>query len=62
MKCIFIYNPASGRGQIVNQVDTIIKRLAEVYDTVDTYPSKSSRDITEVTIKACQEYDAIIFS
>lgn len=62
MKCIFIYNPVSGRGQIVNQVKTIVKRLAEVYDIVDTYPSKSSNDITEATIKACQEYDAIIFA
>ena len=62
MKCIFIYNPASGRGQIVNQANYIAKRLREVYDVVDVYPSKSSRDITEVTIKACEEYDAIIFS
>lgn len=62
MKCIFIYNPVSGRGQILNWVEYITKTLATVYDVVDVYPSKSSRDITEVTIKACEEYDAIIFS
>ena len=39
MKCIFIYNPASGRGQIVNQANYIAKRLREVYDVVDVYPS-----------------------
>jgi diacylglycerol kinase (ATP) len=62
MKCIFIYNPASGRGQIMNHIEQISNALATVYDVVDTYASKSSKDVTAATIKACSEYDAIIFS
>lgn len=62
MKCIFIYNPESGRGKIRNKLDYVIKELMKVYDKVDVHRSKSAEDITDTVKEASAEYDAIIFS
>lgn len=62
MKCIFIYNPVSGKGKIFKYLSYIEKRLHEVYDIVDLYASKSSQDVYDKVQEASTIYDAIIFS
>lgn len=62
MKCIFIYNPISGRGKIFRYLSYIESRLHEVYETVDLYASKSASDVINKVQEASTIYDAIIFS
>lgn len=62
MKCIFIYNPISGRGKILKYLDIIKMSLMKVYDEVVLYESKSAEDIKNKAYQSCFDYDAIIFS
>lgn len=62
MKCIFIYNPNSGRGSILKKLDYIKKRLEEKYSEVVIYPTKSQADTKAIAKDSCERYDAIIFS
>lgn len=62
MRCIFIYNPISGRGKVFRYLEYIEKTLKKKFDEVVVYESKSSSDIKEVAEKSCQEFDAIVFS
>lgn len=62
MKCIFIYNPNSGKGRIINQLDYIKNELKRKYGEVDIYPTKSQEDTIETAKRSCHLYDAIVFS
>ena len=43
-KCLFLYNPMSGREDIVNNLDYIINRLYTKFKVVDVHPSTSKND------------------
>ncbi|MCK9470865.1 MAG: YegS/Rv2252/BmrU family lipid kinase [Bacilli bacterium] len=62
MKCIFLYNPKSGKGKILSKIDYIKKTLLTKFDEVVLHETKSAEDIIETSKKACGIYDAIIFS
>lgn len=62
MRCIFIYNPESGRGKILKKLDYITSKLKKVYEIVDLHESKSAEDIIDTVKNASTIYDAIIFS
>lgn len=62
MRCIVIYNPNSGRGNLLKKMPYVKETLETKYDEVVIYPTKSSLDTIEIAKKSCQEYDAIIFS
>lgn len=62
MKCVFIYNPKSGRGKILKKLDYIVSTLKQKFELVDVYESKSANDVTEKVKEFAKEYDAIIFS
>ena len=62
MRCVFIYNPVSGRGKIVKKLSYIVSRLQEKYDTVDVYATKEKGDMERAARDAAGKYDAIIFS
>lgn len=62
MKCIFIYNPKSGRGKIVKKLDYIKKRLLKKYETVDVYATKAAGDLTLKVREVADNYDCIVFS
>lgn len=62
MKCVFIYNPKSGRGKVLKKIDLISSTLKQKFDVVDLYESKSSSDVTEKVKEFAKEYDAIIFA
>ena len=62
MKCIFLYNPKSGKGKILPKVDYIKKTLETKFDEVVLHETKSAEDVKEVSRKACGVYDAIVFS
>lgn len=62
MKCLFIYNPHSGKGKIAKHLDYIVKRLHEKFEVVETYQTKSSEDTINVARESCGKYDALVFS
>ena len=62
MKCIFLYNPKSGKGKILTKVQYIKNVLLSKFAQVDLYETKSALDTIETSKKACGVYDAIIFS
>jgi len=62
MKCIFIYNPNSGKGRIAKKLAYIQKRLRTQYEVVDVYATKAKGDLTEKVKEVADLYDLIIFS
>lgn len=62
MKCIFIYNPVSGKGKIAKKLDYIVNGLKEKYDEVDVYATKCAGDMSRVSREAVGVYDAIVFA
>ncbi len=62
MKCIFIYNPNSGRGKILKFLEYIKNELSKKYDVVDFYQTKSQADTIQISKDSCSKYDVIIFS
>lgn len=62
MKCLFAYNPISGKGKIKKKLDYIVDRLCEKYDEVEVYETKQAGDISLLASNVALEYDAFIFS
>ena len=63
MKCIFLYNPNSGKGKIAKKLSYIKKRLCTKYDEVTVYAASGARDLEEkVRESADAGYDAVIFA
>lgn len=62
MRCIYLYNPKSGNGKILSKLNYIKNTLEKKYSEVVLYQTKSSEDTIETAKRACNEFDAIIFS
>lgn len=62
MKCLFMYNPNSGKGRIVKHLKYIESKLKEKYDIVHMYQTTSSEDTIRAANDACGVYDALVFS
>lgn len=62
MKCIFLYNPNSGRGTIGKKLRYIKRKLASKYDTVDLYQTETAQDLERAVGESVGKYDAIVFS
>lgn len=62
MKCIFIYNPKSGKGKVKKWLGFIKEQLETKFDQVDIYETKSQEDTINAARAACGKYDALIFS
>lgn len=62
MKCIFIYNPNSGKGKIAKKLDYIKNELYKKYDYVEIHSTVSRQDLIDTAKDSCNKYDAIIFS
>ena len=62
MKCVFIYNPVSGKGKIEKKLNYIIKKLKEKYNEVEVRATQAPGDMTRFAQEAIGQVDAIIFS
>lgn len=62
MKCIFIYNPNSGKRKVKKKIGYIEERLKTRYNEVVIYETKSQQDLIDTAERACDIYDAIFFS
>ena len=62
MKCLFVYNPVSGRGRIAKKLPYILRTLGEKYGTVDAYATVRPGDMTAAVRAGAEKYDAVVFS
>lgn len=63
MKCLFIYNPLSGKNKkLMKKMDYIQKKLKEKYEVVDIVPTEYSGHAIDLAREACGKYDALLFS
>ena len=63
MKCLFIYNPISGKNKkLMKKMDYIEKKLREKYDVVDIVPTQYAGHTVKLAKEACGKYDSLIFS
>ncbi len=62
MKCLFLYNPVSGKGVIKQKLCYIENALLTRYESVEIYPTKSAEDLEEQIKKRGKSFDAVIFS
>lgn len=62
MKCLFLYNPNSGKGMIGRKLSYIERRLKNRYSIVDLHETKSAKDLEQCVREGAKTYDAIIFS
>ena len=62
MKCLFLYNPNSGKGKIQKKLPLIERMLKTRYDEVTLYATKSAEDLQRKAAEGAAEYDAVVFS
>lgn len=62
MKCVFIYNPVSGKGKIAQKLAYIKKKLSQRYDEVEILATQGPGDMTRLARESIGKTDAIIFS
>ena len=62
MRCLFLYNPVSGRGKVARKADSIVRALQGKYEIVDVYETKNAGDMEQVVRERAENYDALIFS
>lgn len=62
MKCMFLYNPNSGKGNIKKQLPLIERTLKTRYEEVTLYATKSGEDLERKAAEGAASYDAVVFS
>ena len=55
MRCAFIYNPNSGKGYIINKIDTVVNRLKERYDEVVLMPTQYACHAKKIVHDICEQ-------
>ena len=62
MKCVYIYNPTSGKQKNGKNTNYIISKLKTKFDVVDVMPTKKRGDAKEFAFAACGKYDVLVVS
>lgn len=62
MRCLFLYNPNSGRGKIQKKLPLIERMLKSCYDEVELYATKSAEDLQNKAAEGAESCDAVVFS
>ncbi len=63
MKCLFIYNPISGKNKkLMKKLDYIKEKLEEKYEVVDIVPTEYAGHAIKLASEACGKYDSLLFS
>ena len=60
MKCVYIFNPKSGKQKHVKMQDYIVKKLLDKFEIVDIRPTKKRGDAQIFANEACGVYDVIV--
>ena len=62
MKCLFVYNPVSGRGKTGKRLQKIVHALRERYGDVCVAATHAQGDMTRIVRESAPLFDAIVFS
>lgn len=62
MKCLFLYNPNSGKGKIQKKLPLVERILKTRYGEVELYATKSAEDLQRKAAEGAAECDAVVFS
>lgn len=62
MKCLFVYNPVSGRGKTAKRLKKIVRALRERYGDVCVCASRERGDMTRIIRAQAHLFDAVVFS
>lgn len=62
MKCLFVYNPVSGRGRTGKRLSKIVRALRERYGDVCVAATSERGDMTRIVRASAPLFDAIVFS
>lgn len=62
MKCLFIYNPNSGKSKLLKRISYIKQELEKIYDEVDYKPTEYKGHAQEIAKDSCGKYDYLIIS
>lgn len=62
MKCIYIYNPHSGKGKRKKKIQYIIENLKNTYEIFDVIETTSIEDTILKAKESCGQYDMLVFS
>ena len=62
MKCLFVYNPVSGRGKTAKRLKKIVRALRERYGDVCVCASRKRGDMTRIIREQAHLFDAVVFS
>ena len=62
MKCLFVYNPVSGRGKTGRRLHKIVRALRERYGDVCVCATEKQGDMTRIIREQAHLFDAVVFS
>ena len=62
MKCLFLYNPNSGKGRVKKKLPFIEKTLRKKFDEVVLCATQSAQDLEEQARLGAEQFEAIVFS
>lgn len=62
MKCIYIYNPRSGKGKRRKKINYIINALKDDYDVFDVVETTTREETIKKANDSCGVYDVLVFS
>lgn len=61
-KCLFVYNPKSGKSGLLKRINYIIEELRVIYDEVDYKPTEYAGHASKIARDACGVYTHLIVS
>lgn len=62
MKCLFIFNPNSGKGKIVKKEKYIVEKLKTKYDVVDVAKTEYPRHASKIASENINNYDTFVIA
>ena len=62
MRCLFIYNPNSGKKKVLKYLEDIKTKLNKIFAEVKTFATSKKGDIEELIKKHYTEIDAVIIA
>lgn len=62
MKCVYIFNPKSGKQKNSKTADYVVDKLKEKFDIVDVMPTSKKGDAHTFALNACGKYDVLVVS
>lgn len=61
-KCLFVYNPNSGKSGLKKRINYIVNELETIYDEVEYKPTEYRGHATEIARNSCGKYSHLIVS